>query len=138
MAAYKDEASGMLKKDYFERSCIYNRVCVVGKKETVYVLVAKLKEMERELKELANQIVVKKRKYHQRKCKKWKKNNLNKKENIFKKKESFANEKTFRVMFAVKIFRVRKLGSCGPLLSHKQSYTIHIKNEWRRYNDGHL
>ena len=28
--------SGMKKKDYFVRSCIYNRVCVVGKKETVY------------------------------------------------------------------------------------------------------
>ena len=27
--------SGMKKKDYFVRSCIYNRVCVVGKKETV-------------------------------------------------------------------------------------------------------
>ena len=27
-------ASGMKKKDYFVRSCIYNRVCVVGKKET--------------------------------------------------------------------------------------------------------
>lgn len=24
-------ASGMSKKDYFARSCIYNRVCVVGK-----------------------------------------------------------------------------------------------------------
>ena len=25
-------ASGMMKKDYFVRSCIYNRICVVGKK----------------------------------------------------------------------------------------------------------
>lgn len=25
-------ASGMQKKDYFVRSCIYNRICVVGKK----------------------------------------------------------------------------------------------------------
>jgi hypothetical protein len=32
-------ASGMMKKDYFVRSCIYNRICVVGKKETVYPLV---------------------------------------------------------------------------------------------------
>lgn len=32
-------ASGMMKKDYFVRSCIYNRVCVVGKKETIYPLV---------------------------------------------------------------------------------------------------
>ena len=32
-------ASGMMKKDYFVRSCIYNRLCVVGKKETIYPLV---------------------------------------------------------------------------------------------------
>ena len=32
-------ASGMMKKDYFVRSCIYNRISVVGKKETIYPLV---------------------------------------------------------------------------------------------------
>ena len=32
-------ASGMMKKDYSVRSCIYNRICVVGKKETIYPLV---------------------------------------------------------------------------------------------------
>ena len=32
-------ASGMMKKDYFVRSCIYNRICVVGKKDTIYPLV---------------------------------------------------------------------------------------------------
>ena len=32
-------ASGMMKKDYFGRSCIYNRICVVGKKENIYPLV---------------------------------------------------------------------------------------------------
>ena len=32
-------ASGMKKQDYFVRSCIYNRLCVVGKKETIYPLV---------------------------------------------------------------------------------------------------
>ena len=31
--------SGMKKKDYFVRSCICNRICVVGKKETIYPLV---------------------------------------------------------------------------------------------------
>ena len=35
-------ASGMMKKDYFVRSCIYNRICVVGKKETIYPLVQTL------------------------------------------------------------------------------------------------
>lgn len=46
-------ASGMKKKDYFIRSCIYNRVCVVGKKETVYQIVEKLQDMEKHLSELA-------------------------------------------------------------------------------------
>lgn len=32
-------AIGMMKKDYFVRSCIYNHICVVGKKETIYPLV---------------------------------------------------------------------------------------------------
>lgn len=49
-------ASGMKKKDYFVRSCIYNRVCVVGKKETVYQIVEKLQEMQNHMVELAGQI----------------------------------------------------------------------------------
>ena len=50
----KIKASGMLKKDYFIRSCIYNRVCVVGKKETVYVLVQELQNMQKNLRKLYN------------------------------------------------------------------------------------
>lgn len=46
-------ASGMKKKDYFIRSCISNRVCVVGKKEAVYQIVKKLQDMEKHLTELA-------------------------------------------------------------------------------------
>ena len=53
-------ASGMKKKDYFVRSCIYNRVCVVGKKETVYQIVEKLQEMQSRMEELAGQIKGKK------------------------------------------------------------------------------
>lgn len=49
-------ASGMKKKDYFVRFCIYNRVCVVGKKETVYQIVEKLQEMQSRMEELAEQI----------------------------------------------------------------------------------
>ena len=49
-------ASGMKKKDYFVRSCIYNHVCVVGKKETVYQIVEKLQEMQSRMEELAGQI----------------------------------------------------------------------------------
>ncbi len=45
-------ASGMKKKDYFVRSCIYNRVCVVGKKETVYQIVEKLQEMQSRMEEI--------------------------------------------------------------------------------------
>ena len=53
-------ASGMKKKDYFVRSCIYNRVCVVGKKETVYQIVEKLQEMQSRMEELEDQIKSKK------------------------------------------------------------------------------
>ena len=49
-------ASGMKKKDYFVRSCIYNRVCVVGKKEKVYQIVEKLQEMQNRMVELAEHI----------------------------------------------------------------------------------
>ncbi|MDE7201624.1 MAG: hypothetical protein K2O91_06890 [Lachnospiraceae bacterium] len=48
--------SGMKKKDYFVRSCIYNHVCVVGKKETVYQIVEKLQELQNRMEELAGQI----------------------------------------------------------------------------------
>ena len=48
--------SGMKKKDYFVRSCIYNHVCMVGKKETVYQIVEKLQEMQSRMEELAGQI----------------------------------------------------------------------------------
>ncbi len=48
--------SGMKKKDYFVHSCIYNHVCVVGKKETVYQIVEKLQEMQSRMEELAEQI----------------------------------------------------------------------------------
>ena len=41
--------SGMMKKDYFVRSCIYNRICVVGKKETIYPLVETIYNLYREL-----------------------------------------------------------------------------------------
>lgn len=35
---YRILASGMMKNDYFVRSCIYNRICVVGKKKNIYPL----------------------------------------------------------------------------------------------------
>ena len=49
-------ASGMQKKDYFVRSCIYNRICVVGKKEVIYQLVEELKNMQTNISELVRQL----------------------------------------------------------------------------------
>lgn len=42
-------ASGMVKKDYFVRSCIYNRICVVGYPlvQTVNALYMQLLEMQK-------------------------------------------------------------------------------------------
>lgn len=42
-------ASGLMKKDYFVRSCIYNRICVVGKKETIYPLLKITQELYQRL-----------------------------------------------------------------------------------------
>lgn len=47
-------ASGMMKKDYFIRSCIYNRICVVGKKETIYPLVQTVNALYQQLLEMQN------------------------------------------------------------------------------------
>ena len=47
-------ASGMMKKDYFIRSCIYNRICVVGKKETIYPLVETIYDLYRQLQVMQN------------------------------------------------------------------------------------
>lgn len=48
-------ASGMQKKDYFVRSCIYNRVCVVGKKEVIYRLVEELQLMQTNIADVVSQ-----------------------------------------------------------------------------------
>ena len=48
-------ASGMAKKDYFVRSCIYNRVCVVGKKELIYKLVEELQNMQINISDVVSQ-----------------------------------------------------------------------------------
>ena len=47
-------ASGMMKKDYFVRSCIYNHICVVGKKETIYSLVETIYDLYRQLQIMQN------------------------------------------------------------------------------------
>ena len=50
-------ASGMMKKYYFVRSCIYNRICVVGKKETIYPLVQTVNALYLQLHELQKAFV---------------------------------------------------------------------------------
>ncbi|MFV0466793.1 MAG: plasmid mobilization protein [Lachnospiraceae bacterium] len=47
--------SGLNKKDYFVRSCIYNHVCVVGKKELIYKLVRELRMMMETLQDVTKQ-----------------------------------------------------------------------------------
>ena len=48
-------ASGLSKKDYFVRSCIYKQVCVVGKKEVIYQLVEEVKDMQTNIQEVTEQ-----------------------------------------------------------------------------------
>ena len=49
--------SGMKKQDYFVRSCIYNRICVVGKKETIYPLVQTVNALYIKLLEMQNAFI---------------------------------------------------------------------------------
>ena len=44
----------MMKKDYFIRSCIYNRICVVGKKEIIYPLVQTVNALYLQLLDMQN------------------------------------------------------------------------------------
>lgn len=50
-------ASGMMKKDYFVRSCIYNRICVVGKKETIYPLVQNVNALYLQLLDMQKEFI---------------------------------------------------------------------------------
>ena len=50
--------SGMTRQHYLVRSCVYQRLCVVGKKETIMILVNELNQMYLKLEELATQINV--------------------------------------------------------------------------------
>ena len=56
MIEAKIAVSGLQKKDYFVRSCIYNRVCVVGKKEVIYKLVEELQNMQINISEVVKQL----------------------------------------------------------------------------------
>ena len=48
--------SGIYKKDYITRSCVYSNIVVVGKKENIQRIVDALQEMQMIMKEIAGQI----------------------------------------------------------------------------------
>lgn len=50
-------ASGLMKKDYFVRSCINNRICVVGKKKTIYPLPKITQELYQRLVAMQQEII---------------------------------------------------------------------------------
>ena len=51
------KASGMMKKTFFTRCCINGRICVVGKKETVYMLVQTLEKMQADINKMYDEII---------------------------------------------------------------------------------
>ncbi len=48
--------SGMYKKDFIARSCVYSNIVVVGKKENIQRIINALQEMQIVMKEIAGQI----------------------------------------------------------------------------------
>ena len=50
------ELSGMYKKDFIARSCIYSNIIVIGKKENIQRIVNALQEMQTVMREIAGQI----------------------------------------------------------------------------------
>ena len=50
------KVSGMKKQDYIVRSCIYNHVCVVGKKETIEIIRSEMREMSLVLEDVAKNL----------------------------------------------------------------------------------
>ena len=50
------KVSGMKKQDYIVRSCIYNHVCVVGKKKTIEIIRSEMREMSLVLEDVAKDL----------------------------------------------------------------------------------
>lgn len=48
--------SGLYKKDFIARSCVYSNIVVVGKKENIQRIVDSLQEMQMVMREIAGQI----------------------------------------------------------------------------------
>ena len=56
MIEQKAALSGIYKKDFITRSCVYSNIVVVGKKENIQRIVDSLQEMQMVMKEIAGQI----------------------------------------------------------------------------------
>jgi len=52
----KISVSGLQKKDYFIRSCIYNKVVVVGKEEQINRIVEAIYDMDKNIREIDRQL----------------------------------------------------------------------------------
>ena len=50
-------ASGLYKKDFIARSCIYSNIVVVGKRQRIQYFVEELREMQIVMKEIAEQML---------------------------------------------------------------------------------
>lgn len=50
------ELSGIYKKDFITRSCVYSNIVVVGKKENIQRIVESLQEMQMVMREIAGQV----------------------------------------------------------------------------------
>ena len=48
--------SGIYKKDFITRSCVYSNIVVVGKKENIQRIVESLQEMQMVMREIAGQV----------------------------------------------------------------------------------
>lgn len=48
----KQKVSGLNKREFYIRSCIYNHICVVGSKENVLMLVNEMKTVQNRLEQL--------------------------------------------------------------------------------------
>lgn len=48
--------SGLYKKDFIVRSCIYSNICMVGKKENIERIVDSVEEMQITMKEIVSQL----------------------------------------------------------------------------------
>lgn len=51
------DLSGLTKNNYMIRSCLYNKIVVVGKKENVKKIVDAIREMQNVMSEIAGQIM---------------------------------------------------------------------------------